>query len=207
MALPAVLVPVDAKRMDWPRLVANAINALLNRAANATTDNTALADQLNALEARVNDKSGWANYRDGTAGQALTTDTRTLWTNNAATVDDSEKPSDIVTYWDTANNRIPGESGDAVVIRLQSAFTPADGVASMLTVELDIGGAQAVDLHSFPITGGAGVEHRISFTSLGFQRDLWESSGAQVYVTADGPGTLSNKRLLVARMHRANADA
>ncbi|GAA0729986.1 hypothetical protein [Sphingomonas japonica] len=186
-----LLVPVDGKGIDWPRRVANAINAL--------------QASLAALQLRVDDKSGWANYRDSTAGQALVADTRAQWTNNAATIDDSEKPTDVATYWDAADNAVPGMAGDAVVLRIQSTFTPSDGTASMLTMDLDIGGGTLVDQQSIAITGGAGVPQRISFTSLGFQRDTWEANGAKVYVTADGPGDLTNKRILVARMHKANA--
>lgn len=205
-------VPTSGGGLDWTRRAANAINTSLRRLAGLDTAARDLGERVDTVEmlllelsARVDDKSGWANYRDGSAGQTLAANTRALWTNDAATVDDAEKPSDVPTYWDATNSLIPGHAGDAIVLRIQSTFTPSDGTASMLSMELDIGGMTLVDQQFIPITGGAGVAQSFSFTSLGFQRGVWEANGAKIYVMSDGPGVLTAKRILVARMHKMNA--
>ncbi|MGJ3625956.1 hypothetical protein AB5I41_01465 [Sphingomonas sp. MMS24-JH45] len=56
-------VPVDAKRIDWPRLVANAINGLRSLY-------DAILGRLEAVESRSG--FGWADYTDNDAPTAVT---------------------------------------------------------------------------------------------------------------------------------------
>lgn len=200
--LPAI--PVTATNMpEWVRRAATTINNLLSQ-----MNNLASATDVSDLKALVVSKSGWANYADTGAAQAITADTRTVWTNNAGTKDEEQKPTDVDRFWDDTVNKLPGRDGDAIAIRFQMVFTPADATASMLVVEVDVGGAiGVVDALSFPIVTGAGVPQHISWNVLAFQRATWVANGGTVFVTADGPGTITAKRVLVSRMHKANPDA
>lgn len=145
---------------------------------------------------------GWANYADP-ATQTLAAGVRTVWVNAATSKDETQKPSEIATWWDTLNNKIPGRDGDAINIRLKMTATPQDTTASSLLIEFDIGGAIGVlDSHKFPLTDGAQVSMPITYPLPAFNRATFAQNGATIYVTADGPVTLSNKALLVQRVHR-----
>lgn len=145
---------------------------------------------------------GWANYADTTT-QMLAAGVRTKWTNAATSKDETQKPGEIATWWDTPNNKIPGRDGDAINIRLKMTATPQDTTASSLLIEFDIGGAIGVlDSHKFPLTDGAMVSMPITYPLPAFNRATFAANGATIYVTADGPVILSNKALLVQRVHR-----
>lgn len=165
----------------------------------------ASASEVQAVKAQTDPlvaTPGWANYVDASS-QAIVANTRTLWTNAATSKDETQKPSEVPFFWDTANNLIPGRDGDAINIRLKMTATPQDTTASHLLIEFDIGGAIGVlDSHSFPLTDGALMGMPITYPLPAFNRATFAANGARIYVTADGPVTLSNKALLVQRVHR-----
>lgn len=145
---------------------------------------------------------GWANYADS-GTQTIAANTRTLWTNAATSKDETQKPTEVPFFWDAANSLIPGRDGDAINIRLKMTATPLDTTASHLLIEFDIGGAIGVlDSHSFPLTDGALMGMPITYPLPAFNRTTFAANGAKIYVTSDGPVTLSGKSLLVQRVHR-----
>jgi len=181
-------IPVDARRQDWPRLVANAINYLLRRDAETSSI--------------LSQQTGWANYQDTAGAQTLAASTQAMFTNNAGAIIQSQKPSDVTAFWDS--NKITGRTGDAIMVKVQMVCTPSDASASMLNVQVDIGGTIGVlEEHDFPLTAGSGVAHPISFTFLAFTMATWEANGATINVTCDGGASLTAKRIVVARMHKA----
>ncbi|WP_394659895.1 hypothetical protein [uncultured Novosphingobium sp.] len=145
---------------------------------------------------------GWANYADS-AVQTLAAGVRTIWTNAATTKDETQVPAEVGSFWNPATSKIPGRDGDAINIRLKMTVTPQDTTASSLLIEFDIGGTIGVlDSHKFPLTDGAMVAMPITYPLPAFNRSTFAANGATIYVTADGPVTLSNKALLVQRVHR-----
>lgn len=172
-------VPVDAKRQDWPRLVANAINAFRGQ-------------------------TGWAVYNHGGGPQALVAATRTKMVIDAATKIESQKPNDVDALWDTATNTITGRNGDAILVKAQCVFTPTDATASIINFDVDIGGSVGiVEKQQFSVTGGAGVPVPISWTFAAYTLNTWEANGGAIYATADGPGNITEMRVVIQRTHKA----
>lgn len=199
MTIPAI--PVTASNIiSWVRQAATAIN-LLAREVNSAGGVYLGAATYNTY---VSTSSGWANYTDTAAAQSISASTRTQLTINAGAKDETQKPSDVTAYWDATNNLIPGYDGDAIVVRLRLTVTPSDSSASRVFVEFDIGGAIGVlDSHSFTLADGAGVAQPLSLTVAMFNRATFAANGCKIYVTCDGPASISGKGILVQRTHKA----
>lgn len=181
-------VPETAKRADWPRLVARAINYLLTFAQGS--------------QALVG-SSGWANYpHSGT--QSLTAGARTKLVINGTGKNESQLPTDTGPLWDTATNTITGRQGDSIVAKVQFIFTPSSALASNLDLEIDIGGlVGTVEDETKSIFRGAGVAHPLSFTFPAYTLDTWAANGGEIYATCDGPGVISGLRIVILRTHKA----
>ena len=177
------LVPVDANRKDWPRLVANKINDLDLRARNG---------------------SAWAVYSDTGAAQSIAASTRSLLTINAGSKIEDQLSADIPALWDATSNSITGLSGDDRAGRIKFIVTPQDGTCSYIDAEFDIGGGLGViDEIRFPISVGALVDKAISFPFEMYCGDTFEANGCRIYLTSDGPIEVSGKSILIKRSHRA----
>lgn len=162
----------------------------------------ALSASLSALGGSLPKPLGWAVYNDTTGAQSLSASTPAVFTVNAGTKIETYKPADVTAFW--ASNKITGREGDAIVVKIQCLFTPVDAAASYVDFTVDIGGAIGVtEAHSFPITKGAGVAHYLYWTFLSYTLDTWEANGGTVNVVSDGAGSLTNKRIMVARIFGA----
>ena len=177
------LVPVDAKRQDWPRLVAQAVN----RSANA----------VGAL-------TGWSNNAHGGTDLTVPASTPTDYVVDGAVEIVTQKPADVPDFW--ADNKITGRNGDAIIVKVQFDCIPDDAVATNINIQVNIGGAVGVvEEHDFPLVRGALVSHPITFTFLAYTLNTWEANGGRIVLTADGDVTIpaANRRILIARAHKA----
>lgn len=164
----------------------------------STSTETALGDLSSALSLLT----GWGAYYHTGSTQALSASTKATLTNNAGTVIESEKPSDITAFYSAG--KITGREGDGIAVGIELTFTPDDATASNLYVAIDIGGAIGeIYPKDFPITGGASVAHKISYNITAFTLDTWEANGGTVKVEADGPGVVSTVRYVIHRIHKA----
>ena len=146
--------------------------------------------------------TGWAAYVHTGDPQAITANIDTALTNNAGSVIETQKPTDIASFYDGAV--ITGRIGDSIMAGVEFTFTPSDGVASMLSVCIDIGGAIGkLYVEEFPITNGAEVPHRISYHPPAYTLDTWQANGGTVTVRADGPGVVTATRYVIHRLHKA----
>lgn len=160
------------------------------------------AVQFEELE-NVADASGWAYHIDGSGTQSFAAGVRTQFTVDNATVLDSQKPSDITTFWDAASNVLTGLDGDDRVMRVGFDAAPDDATANSVVIELDIGGAQGVIAQkAVSVTTGAGVTQPISEEFELFCGATFEANGCAVYLTFDGPVTVGSKTILGKRNHR-----
>mgnify|MGYP003493951491 FL=1 len=164
-------------------------------------------DTVNALVNAVRGmqgSTGWAEYKHGGGAQALAAGARTKLVVDAAEKIESQLPVDTGPLWNTANNTIKGRAGDAILVKIQCTFTPDDATASQVDFDVDIGGAIGkVEEQVYSVTGGAGVPALVSYTFLAYMLGTWAANGGSIYATADGPGVVTNLRVVLAVVHRA----
>lgn len=189
-------VPTDGKRGDWFRLAANAINYLLRQ-----RDPEVLNERITTLEG----STGWGNYpHSGT--QAIPANTRTKLVIDGVGKIESQLPTDTGSLWDTATNTIVGRNGDSIVAKVQFVFTPDDGTAAHMDLQVDIGGAVGVvEEETKDVTRGAGVPHPLSVPFPAYTLNTWAANGGEIYMTVDGPGVVSDARVVILRTHKARA--
>jgi hypothetical protein len=148
--------------------------------------------------------TGWEVYNHGGGAQALAASTRTKLQIDGATSITSQGPVDAGALWDTTNDKITGRNGDAITVKIQLTFTPDDATASDFTVDVDIGGAIGiVERQDFAVIRGAGVAHYFAWTFVAYTLGTWEANGGEVYATCDGPGDITDLRIVIARIHKA----
>lgn len=155
-----------------------------------------------ALPYFAGDDTGWAAYVHTGSSQTLTANTKVALVNNAGTVLEGQKPSDIAALYN--GTAITGRNGDAIGIGVEFTFTPSDGTASNLYMAVDIGGAVGeIYPRDFPIFRGASVPHKISYNIQAYTLDTWAMNGGTVRVECDGPGSVTAVRYVIHRLHKA----
>ncbi len=150
---------------------------------------------------------GWASYADTqySSGSPLTmvTDVPVVMPNNAGAIIDTQKPSDIASYY-TAN-KITGRNGDSVLIAIDLIGRPTTASATWLDLYLDIGGSIGIfyrTTQQFP--KGNGQAQNILFNIPAYQGTTWEANGATVYGVANHGLEIWGVRYVVHRLHRGH---
>lgn len=150
--------------------------------------------------------SGWAQYSDTvyTSGSPFSVvgGVDTVVPNNAGAVIDSQKPTDVVTFYDGAV--ITGRNGDDIIITIDMVAVPTSAGTTTIEFWFDIGGSIGElyrQILTFP--KGVGVMRPINFTVLGYTLDTWETNGATVYVRTNDACDLYNIRYVISRNHKA----
>ena len=119
---------------------------------------------------------------------------------------ESQLPADTGPLWDTATNTIVGRNGDSIVVKVQFVFTPDDGTAAHMDLQVDIGGAVGVvEEETKDVTRGAGVAHPLSVPFPAYTLNTWAANGGEIYLLVDGPGVVSKARVVILRTHKARA--
>ena len=171
-----------------------------------------IAAALNSMFSEVYNFSGWGYYGDTqyTSGSplAILADTDTIIPNNKATVIETEKPSDITTFYD--GTVVTGRSGDDIIISVDFAVTPTNAGTDFIEVWFDITGGTGTPaplanlyrrIFSFP--KGSGAERRISFSHSGYTLGTWETNGAVLYVKANNTANIYDIAYIIKRTHKA----
>lgn len=150
--------------------------------------------------------TGWAQYSDTqyTVGAPFSVDANvdTLLPNNAGNVIDSQKPSDVTTFYD--GSKVLGRNGDGILITVNAIFTPTSAGTSDAEIWFDIGGSIGQiykRILTFP--KGSGVERFINFSVSGYTLGTWEANGATAYVRANGTMTIHAIDYIITRTHKA----
>lgn len=145
--------------------------------------------KLNATIDLINQQSGWASYVDTqypNSGTAFTVsaNTATALPNNAGTVVDSQKPSDITTFYD--GTVITGRDGDSLDAMLYFKAYPSHNNQS-LDIWIDIGGTVGeLYRQTFAFPKGANTEKGILYAlPSGYTGATWQANGGTVYVESD----------------------
>lgn len=154
------------------------------------------------------DDTGWSDYADTQYPNAASpfsvlADTDTAIPNNKASVNETQKPSDVTTFYD--GTVITGRNGDGILITVDMKAKPTNANATTLEIWFDIGGAVG-ELYRRILTfpKGNGVERPINFTVSGYTLDTWEANGATVYCRCNGTVDLYGIRYVITRTHRGS---
>ncbi|HEY9814983.1 MAG TPA: hypothetical protein V6D20_04145, partial [Candidatus Obscuribacterales bacterium] len=151
--------------------------------------------------------TGWATYIDTTyvdPGSALTivAATDTILPNNAGSLNETQTPSDVATFYD--GSTITGRNGDGLSFMIYFKAIPSVAAQSM-DVWIDIGGAVGERYReTFNFPKGAGVERGVLYgVPAAYTLDTWEANGATVYVRSPDALDLYDINFNFSRTHKA----
>lgn len=158
------------------------------------------------VEVGANLISGWASYNDTqyTSGApfSLTANTDTILPNNAGTVVDSQKPSDITSFYD--GSVITGRNGDNLDVQIYFKAVPS-AANQWLEVWVDIGGSVGeLYRETFAFPKGSGVERGIMYSlASSYTLGTWEANGGTVYIRSDAQADIYDIVFNFDRSHKA----
>ena len=150
--------------------------------------------------------TGWGDYVDtqytSIAPFSILADTDTLLPNNRGTVIETQKPSDVTTFYD--GTKITGRNGDGILITVDCILNPTNVNTTIAEVWFDIGGTVGQlyrRVISFP--KGVGIERPLDFSIAGYTLGTWQTNGASVYIRANGTLDIYKIRYVITRTHKA----
>jgi len=144
----------------------------------------------------VDNKTGWAVYQDtaytiGSPFSILTGVTSTL-PNNAGTVINTQIPTGVTSYYNSATNKItPANNGDYYTTTIRFKATTTAPTAGYFDFGIDIGGALGVQFKETKIFAkGAGIEHNFSIVVPMYSGATFIANGGLVKITS-GNGNMA----------------
>lgn len=150
--------------------------------------------------------TGWGNYADTayTSGSPflVLADTDTALPNNKGATIETQKPSDVTTFYD--GSVITGRNGDGILATIDAVLLPTSVGTTFVELWFDIGGdfdPLYKQIISFP--KGNGVARSLNYTTAAFTLDTWQTNGATVYIRANGPLSVYDIRYVITRTHKA----
>jgi len=157
-------------------------------------------------ELRSADTSGWASYNDTqyTSGApfTLSADTDTALPNNKGTTLETQKPSDVTTFYD--GTVITGRNGDNLDLQIYFKATPSSQ-NQWIEIWVDIGGSVGeLYRQTFSFPRGTGVERGIMYSlASAYTLGTWEANGGTVYVRSNASATIHSIVYNFDRSHKA----
>lgn len=163
--------------------------------------------KLNSTIELANTQTGWASYRDTqyvdlASAFLIPANTDTVIPNNAGVVIDSQKPSDIPTFYD--GSVIPGRNGDNLDIMIYFDAVPS-AANQWLDIWLDIGGSIGeLYRQTFSFPKGASIKRGLLYAlPSAYTLDTWEANGATVYARSDANCQIHTINFNFDRSHKA----
>ena len=160
----------------------------------------------NTLTVESNNPTGWATYADTTytsgAPFSVVADTDTNLPNNKGTVNESQMPADIATFYD--GTVITGRNGDNLDIMIYFKAVPS-AANQWIDIWVDIGGGVG-ELYrqtlSFP--RGSGVERGILYAlPSAYTLGTWEANGGTIRVRSGNALDIYDITYNFDRSHKA----
>jgi hypothetical protein len=162
---------------------------------------------LSASVLPATSNTGWASYVDTQYTNSgspfvLAANTDTILPNNAGTIIDSQKPNDIVTFYD--GSVITGRNGDNLDIMIYFKAVPSS-VNQYLDIWIDIGGAIGeLYRQTFEFPKGAGVERGVLYSlPSAYTLNTWEANGGTVYLRSNSDLDIFGINYNFDRSHKA----
>ena len=156
-----------------------------------------------------NQYTGWGSYTDTlyTSGSPLTLiagDPYVNLPNNAGSVNETQIPIDITTFYN--GSTILGREGDGLNLTISFAVNPTTNNTTRVTVAPDIGGAIGI-IEDYEVdttfSRGLGVVQRFLKSYDAFTLDTWQANGATLKIKADQGCEIYGIRYLFTRTHKA----
>lgn len=199
------------------RLVSNVKVTSFNDGTQDYSDLDSLISDLSSLLGFNNGgltsiTTGWGSYVDTqyTSGSpfVISANTDTVLPNNAGAIVDSQKPSDITTFYD--GSVITGRNGDNLDVQIYFYAVPS--LANQwLDVWIDITGGTGTPTtlaklysQSFSFPKGSGIERGVLYAlSSAYTLNTWEINGGQVKVRTNGSLSVYGIVFNFDRSHKA----
>jgi len=150
--------------------------------------------------------TGWGDYVDTayTSGSPflVLANTDTALPNNKGTAIETQKPTDVTTFYD--GSVITGRNGDAILATIDCTLLPTDVATTFVEVWFDIGGTIGPlyrRIISFP--KGTGIERPLNYTVAAYTLGTWQTNGATVKIRANGSLSVYGIRYVITRTHKA----
>ncbi len=114
-------------------------------AANLNEIKTVVNEHDDLIDAIIN-RSGWGDYVDTQYTEVspftVLSGTKVSLPNNAGSVVDFQKPTDIATFYDSATQTITGRNGDGLAVVIEFKVKPLSAAANTrVRTSIDSGGA------------------------------------------------------------------
>lgn len=144
--------------------------------------------------------SGLSNY-NGSGVQSVAKDAVAQVANDRTTVNETQKPADIATFYD--GNLIPGRQGDGILGSATMIVTPTTPDATYIEFWIETGAGNRNFAQRLVLTGGWNTPQRVTFLFAGYMGQFWAANGGRVMCQPDGDVDLSLKTFTFTRTHKA----
>lgn len=164
-----------------------------------------IADGPGSATINQDTSSGWGAYGDTqyTVGSpfALAANTDTALPNNGLNAIESQKPIDIVTFYD--GTVITGRDGDGISITFEFKAVPGSTTNTYVEIWIDIGGTVGeLYRRTLSFSKGAGT-YSLNASFTGYTLGTWEANGGTVYVRSNTTVDMYAIRYILTRTHKA----
>lgn len=149
--------------------------------------------------------TGWADYTDNVYNASntfsVTGGVDTIIPNNALIVRDSQKPIDVISFYN--GSQIISSQKDSLAITIEFKAVPQSVSATRADVWFDIGGGIGqLYRRTVSFSKGSGVVNYVTFTTDVYTLDTWEDNGATIYINANDDIEIYDIRYVVYRLHK-----
>jgi len=188
-----------------PRMVSDDI--ILKDLPNTAGAPTGYGSLASAISMTTETSSGWASYVDTqyTVGSpfSLSAATDTNLPNNAGTKIETQKPTDIASFY-TAG-KITGRNGDGLSMQIFFFAVPS-APNQYMDIWIDIGSPVGqLYRQSFSFPRGAGIARGIMYAlPSAYTLNTWELNGGTVRVVSDASCSIYGVTYNFSRTHKAN---
>jgi len=155
----------------------------------------------------VNSFTGWSDHIDTVYTEAsplfLSQDVKYTLPNGSQRKIDSQKPVDVVVFYNPDDTLITGRNGDGIGLTISFKVKPTTSAAPKITLTIDIGGSIGeIYPRDFILTKGNGVEHFFLTSFFAYTLDTWEANGGKIKIISTRDVEVYDIEYRFARTHK-----